>query len=157
MGRRRGGGRRTPRTPASGADTPKWASGASDHSAASDGGERGESAAPARAHEWGAAAAARGDGASPPASSGDEGGGGGEAGHEYELVWHDEFDYEGVPDAAKWDHLVGRNRRNRGPAPRERQWYMARRRENASVSDGTLKVSATRPTPPQTPAQHTPP
>ena len=77
MGRRRG--RRSPRTPASGADTPKWASGASDHSAASE--NAGENAAPARVHEWGEAPArssssapnGRGSGGAgaSPASSGD--------------------------------------------------------------------------------------
>ena len=26
---------------------------------------------------------------------------------EYELVWHDEFDYEGAPDPMKWNYDLG--------------------------------------------------
>src|SRR5690606_12010453 len=54
---------------------------------------------------------------------------------EWELIWADEFDYEGLPDAAKWDYEVGFVRNN------EEQYYTKARRENAYVADGVLTIT----------------
>ncbi len=52
----------------------------------------------------------------------------------YELVWADEFDYEGAPDETKWDYDVGGG----GWGNNELQYYT--RGENARVSDGYLNI-----------------
>lgn len=52
------------------------------------------------------------------------------------LVWSDEFDGHGMPDAARWDHEVGLIRNQ------ERQYYTSRRPENARVEDGMLVIEA---------------
>ncbi|MGB5237909.1 MAG: glycoside hydrolase family 16 protein [Flavobacteriaceae bacterium] len=56
------------------------------------------------------------------------------------IVFSDEFEYEGRPDAAKWHHqtipIIGENWANG-----ELQHY-ADRAENSYVSDGTLKIKA---------------
>lgn len=53
---------------------------------------------------------------------------------DYRLVWSDEFDYEGVPDAEKWSFEVGGN----GWGNQELQYYT--NGENASVADGLLTI-----------------
>lgn len=53
----------------------------------------------------------------------------------YTLVWADEFDRDGPPDAAKWAHERGFVRNQ------ELQWY---RPENARVSRGVLLIEARR-------------
>jgi len=63
---------------------------------------------------------------------------------EYELVWGDEFDYEGLPDAEKW-HFQVEPITDTGWANNELQHYTART-DNAYVSDGTLKIVAKRET-----------
>jgi beta-glucanase (GH16 family) len=60
----------------------------------------------------------------------------------YALVWSDEFDTAGLPDAAKWVHDTGRNRL--GWHNNELQYYAADRPENAVVRDGRLIVTARR-------------
>jgi beta-glucanase (GH16 family) len=54
----------------------------------------------------------------------------------WELVWSDEFDYTGLPDATKWDYEVGFVRN------RELQYYTKARQENARVEDGNLVIEA---------------
>ncbi|MDR3218285.1 MAG: glycoside hydrolase family 16 protein [Dysgonamonadaceae bacterium] len=50
----------------------------------------------------------------------------------YRLVWSDEFDYEGQPDPAVWNHEQGFVRNN------ELQWYQP---QNATVSGGVLVIT----------------
>lgn len=50
------------------------------------------------------------------------------------LVWSDEFDYEGLPDPAKWGYEVGFVRNQ------ELQYYTQARKENARVENGHLVI-----------------
>lgn len=52
----------------------------------------------------------------------------------YELVWSDEFDYEGAPDSEKWGFDVGGS----GWGNHELQYYTAG--DNVSVAGGTLTI-----------------
>lgn len=54
------------------------------------------------------------------------------------LVWADEFDQAGLPDSTKWTYDVGGN----GWGNNERQYYTARRAENARVENGKLIIEA---------------
>jgi beta-glucanase (GH16 family) len=54
----------------------------------------------------------------------------------WELVWSDEFETPGLPDATKWDYEVGRVRNN------EAQYYTKARTENARVEDGHLVIES---------------
>lgn len=54
----------------------------------------------------------------------------------YELVWSDEFDYEGLPDEEKWSYDVG----GHGFGNRELQYYTDD--QNAYVSKGYLTITA---------------
>ena len=54
---------------------------------------------------------------------------------EWELVWSDEFDYEGLPDAKKWNYELGFIRN------KELQYYTEARKENAWVADGHLTIT----------------
>ena len=54
----------------------------------------------------------------------------------YELVWSDEFDYEGRPDDTKWDYDTGAS----GWGNHELQYYT--RGDNAEVKDGILTLTA---------------
>ena len=60
----------------------------------------------------------------------------------FELVWGDEFDYEGTPAADKW-HFQVEPITDSGWANNELQHYTSRL-DNAGVSDGTLKIIAKR-------------
>lgn len=51
--------------------------------------------------------------------------------------WHDEFDYEGSPNPAKWDYDIG----GHGWGNNELQFY-TNRHENVSVSNGVLTITA---------------
>lgn len=53
----------------------------------------------------------------------------------YELVWHDEFDVDGVPNPEIWTYENGFIRNN------EEQWYQG---DNAEVRDGVLVITAKR-------------
>jgi beta-glucanase (GH16 family) len=55
---------------------------------------------------------------------------------EWQLVWSDEFDYQGLPDPSKWGYEEGFVRNN------EPQYYTRGRLENARVEDGTLIIEA---------------
>lgn len=59
---------------------------------------------------------------------------------ERNLVWNDEFDYQGLPDSTKWSYDTRGNAYGWGN--HELQFYTDHRSENASVSDGTLKITA---------------
>jgi beta-glucanase (GH16 family) len=52
------------------------------------------------------------------------------------LVWQDEFDGQGLPDASRWGNEVGLIRNN------ERQYYTDRRTENARLEGGRLVIEA---------------
>ncbi len=52
------------------------------------------------------------------------------------LVWSEEFDYTGLPDAKKWGYDIGGN----GWGNNEAQYYTDRI-DNANVSNGTLKIT----------------
>jgi beta-glucanase (GH16 family) len=56
------------------------------------------------------------------------------------LVWSDEFDKDGYPDATKWVHETGRNKE--GWYNNEKQYYSGPRLENARVHDGVLTITA---------------
>ncbi|MDP3644688.1 MAG: family 16 glycosylhydrolase [Bacteroidota bacterium] len=56
---------------------------------------------------------------------------------ELSLVWSDEFNTDGFPDPAKWGYDLGAG----GWGNAEAQYY-TNRKENASVSNGTLKITA---------------
>ena len=55
---------------------------------------------------------------------------------EWKLVWSDEFDRPGLPDAAKWQYETGFVRND------EQQIYTKARRENARVENGLLVIEA---------------
>jgi beta-glucanase (GH16 family) len=54
------------------------------------------------------------------------------------LVWQDEFDGQGLPDASRWNYEVGLIRNN------ERQYYTRDRPSNARVEGGLLVIEAHR-------------
>lgn len=56
------------------------------------------------------------------------------------LVWSDEFDYTGLPDAAKWSFDTDGNATGWGN--NESQYYTSGRLENAEVKDGFLNITA---------------
>jgi beta-glucanase (GH16 family) len=60
----------------------------------------------------------------------------------YRLVWSDEFDVAGLPDAGKWGYDTFRN--SAGWYNNELQYYAAARAENARVETGMLKITARR-------------
>jgi beta-glucanase (GH16 family) len=55
---------------------------------------------------------------------------------QYYLVWSDEFNYSGLPDAAKWRFETGYVRNQ------EVQYYTDNRLENCSVENGKLYITA---------------
>lgn len=60
----------------------------------------------------------------------------------YKLVWSDEFDYTGLPDATKWSFDVDGNASGWGN--NEAQFYTKDRLQNAEVKDGNLIITAIR-------------
>lgn len=70
-------------------------------------------------------------------------------GGEWKLVWSDEFDGTGAPDAAKWGYDVGDAcdlPMGCGWGNNELQYYTRDRRENARVENGVLTIEAHRET-----------
>lgn len=59
---------------------------------------------------------------------------------DYRLVWADEFDTPGLPDASRWVYDIGMNKQ--GWHNNEKQYYSAARRENSEVRDGKLVITA---------------
>ena len=55
------------------------------------------------------------------------------------LIWSEEFNIAGIPDAAKWGYDIGTG--SGGWGNNELQYY-TNRTENAAVSNGTLKITA---------------
>ena len=62
------------------------------------------------------------------------------AGPAHRLVWSDEFDRDGAPDASRWNYDVG----GHGWGNDELQFYTANRRENARLEGGHLVIEARR-------------
>jgi beta-glucanase (GH16 family) len=60
---------------------------------------------------------------------------------DFKLVWNDEFNYNGLPDSSKWSYDTVGNAWGWGN--HELQLYTVARQENATVSEGTLKIRAT--------------
>lgn len=60
----------------------------------------------------------------------------------YQLVWADEFDLPGLPDATRWGYDTDRNRL--GWWNNERQYYAAARFQNSVVEGGRLRITARR-------------
>jgi beta-glucanase (GH16 family) len=60
----------------------------------------------------------------------------------YLLVWADEFDSPGLPDASRWGYDTERNRL--GWWNNERQYYAAARVQNSVVENGLLRITARR-------------
>ncbi|MCB2195696.1 MAG: family 16 glycosylhydrolase [Bacteroidetes bacterium] len=56
----------------------------------------------------------------------------------YELVWNDEFNYNGLPDSTKWYFEEG----GTGWGNNELQYYTSKRIENAYVENGYLTIEA---------------
>jgi beta-glucanase (GH16 family) len=56
------------------------------------------------------------------------------------LVWSDEFNVNGLPDASKWSYDTDGNATGWGN--NEAQWYTSARIENAEVKDGFLYITA---------------
>lgn len=56
------------------------------------------------------------------------------------LVWSDEFNYSGLPDASKWNFDTDGN--SSGWGNNELQYYTASRLKNAEVKDGFLYITA---------------
>jgi len=59
---------------------------------------------------------------------------------DHRLVWADEFDTPGLPDASRWVYDIGMNKA--GWHNNEKQYYSAARRENSEVRDGKLVITA---------------
>jgi beta-glucanase (GH16 family) len=57
---------------------------------------------------------------------------------DWELVWSDEFNIDGMPDSSKWDYEVGFIRNN------ESQYYTRERTENARIENGCLVIESRR-------------
>jgi beta-glucanase (GH16 family) len=57
---------------------------------------------------------------------------------EWELVWADEFDQDGLPDSEFWSYAVG----GHGWGNKELQYYTEGRLENAFVENGLLTITA---------------
>lgn len=60
----------------------------------------------------------------------------------YRLVWADEFERDGLPDATRWAYDTGMNKA--GWHNRELQYYAGPRAENAVVKGGRLVITARR-------------
>lgn len=58
----------------------------------------------------------------------------------WKLVWSDEFNTDGLPDARKWDYDTARNKA--GWYNDELQYYARERADNARVADGKLIITA---------------
>jgi beta-glucanase (GH16 family) len=56
----------------------------------------------------------------------------------YQLVWSDEFDYTGLPDASKWSYDIGGS----GWGNSEAQYYTGSKLKNSEVKGGYLHINA---------------
>ena len=64
----------------------------------------------------------------------------GRSANDWQLVWSDEFNYTGLPDATKWKYDTG----GHGWGNKELQFYTQNRKENARVENGSLIIEARR-------------
>jgi len=60
--------------------------------------------------------------------------------NKYQLVWQDEFDYNGLPDSTKWKYDTEGN--EAGWGNNEAQYYTEANEKNAHVTNGILKIIA---------------
>ncbi len=60
--------------------------------------------------------------------------------NKWQLVWADEFNYEGLPDTLKWNYDTRGN--SYGWGNNEAQWYNVANPENTFVNNGNLKITA---------------
>src|SRR3970040_1477059 len=58
--------------------------------------------------------------------------------HDYKLIWSDEFNYVGLPDATKWGYETG----GHGWGNNEKQYYKEKSIKNSFVKDGNLHIVA---------------
>ena len=58
----------------------------------------------------------------------------------YQLVWSDEFDKNGLPDASRWSYDIDGNATGWGN--NEAQYYTSNRLSNSEVKDGNLYITA---------------
>ena len=61
----------------------------------------------------------------------------------YQLVWSDEFNYDGLPDSTKWGYDIGNGCElpcGCGWGNNEYQYYMGKELKNARVGDGKLTI-----------------
>lgn len=56
----------------------------------------------------------------------------------WNLVWNDEFNYNGLPDSTKWNYETGGN----GWGNNEKQYYMKKSIQNSLVHNGILHIIA---------------
>lgn len=69
------------------------------------------------------------------------------SGEQAELIWSDEFDYEGLPDPSKWAYDVGDTCDRPfgcGWGNNEKQYYTEKDLDNARVEEGKLIIEAAR-------------
>ncbi len=57
---------------------------------------------------------------------------------DYQLVWNDEFNYNGLPDESKWSYDIG----GTGWGNNEAQYYTGSRLKNSEVKNGYLYINA---------------
>ncbi len=62
----------------------------------------------------------------------------------WQLVWSDEFDYNGLPDSKKWSYDTEGNANGWGN--NEAQYYTSGKLKNSEVKDGLLYINATKET-----------
>jgi len=60
--------------------------------------------------------------------------------NKYQLVWHDEFDYSGLPDSTKWAFDTEGNEDGWGND--EAQFYTIGEEKNARIENGKLQITA---------------
>lgn len=90
------------------------------------------------AQRWRLSAAGAANGGAAAGGGGANTGGGAPAG--WRLVWSDEFNYTGLPDANHWGYDVGGS----GWGNNELEYYTDHRAENARVENGNLVIEARR-------------
>lgn len=59
---------------------------------------------------------------------------------DWQLVWADEFNYDGLPDSKKWNYDTIGN--HTGWGNNEAQWYTVANPDNAKASNGVLRITA---------------
>jgi beta-glucanase (GH16 family) len=57
---------------------------------------------------------------------------------DYQLIWFDEFNIDGLPDTTKWNYAFGGG----GYGNNEKQFYLEKSIENSFIKDGKLHITA---------------